>query len=217
MSTTLSTATISGVAESDQTKISRTAWLALASGFLGWMFNSMDINIFTMVLFPSMRELVGSTNPAVIAQAGGLIVGLKLAAWGIGGIMFGVVADRIGRSRTLVITILIYCAFTGLSGLAQSWWQLAILQTIAGIGIGGEWATAGALITETWPERYRARAMQVMQMAWAFGFFSAAVVNLFLGPIGWRWVLAAGAAPAIVCPLYSLDGTRTTAMGKSSC
>lgn len=179
--------------------IPKVAWLALASGFFGWMFDSMDINIFTMVLFPSMRELLGTSNPAVIAQSGGLIVALKLAGWGLGGIAFGVVADRIGRSRTLVITILMYCAFTGLSGLAQSWWQLAILQTIAGIGIGGEWATAGALITETWPERYRARAMQVMQMAWAFGFFAAALVNLFIGPIGWRWVLAAGAVPAIVC------------------
>ena len=179
--------------------IRKTAWLALASGFFGWMFDSMDINIFTMVLFPSMRELLGTSSPAVIAQSGGLIVALKLAGWGLGGIAFGVVADRIGRSRTLVITILIYCAFTGLSGLAQSWWQLAILQTIAGIGIGGEWATAGALITETWPEHYRARAMQVMQMAWAFGFFAAALVNLFVGPIGWRWVLAAGAVPAIIC------------------
>jgi MFS family permease len=199
MSTSTETVVVPQAAEIAQGSIPRTAWLALASGFLGWMFDAMDINIFTMVLFPSMRELLGSSNPAVIAQGGGLIIALKLAGWGLGGIMFGVVADRIGRSRTLVITILIYCAFTGLSGLAQSWWQLAIMQTIAGIGIGGEWATAGALITETWPERYRARAMQVMQMAWAFGFFAAAVVNLFLGPIGWRWVLAAGAVPAIIC------------------
>lgn len=176
-----------------------TVWLALASGFFGWMFDSMDINIFTMVLFPSMRELLGTTNIVTIAEAGGIIVALKLAAWGLGGIAFGVVADRIGRSRTLVVTILMYAVFTGMSGLATSWWQLAILQTIAGIGIGGEWATAGALIVETWPERYRARTMQVMQMAWAFGFFAAAIVNLFLGAISWRWVLAFGAMPAVLC------------------
>jgi MFS family permease len=180
-------------------EIPYTAWLALASGFFGWMFDSMDINIFTMVLFPSMRELLGTTNMSSIVQGGGMIVALKLAGWGLGGIVFGVVADRIGRSRTLVITILIYAVFTGMSGLATSWLQLAILQFIAGIGIGGEWATAGALIVETWPERYRARAMQVMQMAWAFGFFAAALVNLFLGPISWRWVLAAGVVPAILC------------------
>src|ERR1700676_3497157 len=143
MSTSTETVVVPHVAETGQQSIPRTAWLALASGFLGWMFDAMDINIFTMVLFPSMRELLGSSNPAVIAQSGGLIIALKLAGWGLGGIMFGVVADRIGRSRTLVIIILIYCAFTGLSGLAQSWWQLAIMQTIAGVGIGGEWATAG--------------------------------------------------------------------------
>ena len=186
-------------APSSLKEIPYTAWLALASGFFGWMFDSMDINIFTMVLFPSMRELLGTTNMSSIVQGGGMIVALKLAGWGLGGIVFGVVADRIGRSRTLVITILIYAVFTGMSGLATSWLQLAILQFIAGIGIGGEWATAGALIVETWPERYRARAMQVMQMAWAFGFFAAALVNLFLGPISWRWVLAAGVVPAILC------------------
>lgn len=106
-------------------------------------------------------------------------------------------ADRIGRTRTMVITVLIYAVFTGLSGLAQSWQQLAVLQAIAGFGIGGEWAAGAALIAETWPEKHRARAMQVMQMAFAFGFFVAAADNLLLGPISWRWVLAAGALPAI--------------------
>jgi MFS family permease len=173
-------------------------WLALWSGFLGWMFDSMDLNLFTLVLFPSVAELTGLRNPAQIAQIGGTIVAIKLFCWGIGGIVFGVVADRIGRSRTMVITILIYSVFTGLSGLAQSWPQLAILQAIAGFGIGGEWAAGAALIAETWPEKGRARAMQVMQMAFAFGFFLAALDNLILGPVSWRWVLAAGALPALI-------------------
>lgn len=122
----------------------------------------------------------------------------KLLCWGIGGIVCGVAADRIGRTRTMVITILVYALFTGLSGLAQSWTQLMILQAIAGFGIGGEWAAGTALIAETWPERSRARAMQVVQMAFAFGFFAAALDNLVLGPISWRWVLAAGALPAVM-------------------
>ena len=174
------------------------SWLALVSGFLGWMFDSMDLNLFTLVLFPSVAQLTGSANAAAIAEFGGYIMAAKLFCWGIGGIVFGVVADRIGRTRTMVITILIYSVFTGLSGLAQSWTQLAILQAFAGIGIGGEWAAGTALIAETWPENSRARAMQVVQMAFAFGFFVAALDNLVLGSISWRWVLAAGALPAVI-------------------
>jgi MFS family permease len=177
--------------------ITRIQWLALASAFLGWLFDSMDLNLFTLVLFPSVAQLIGSSDPALIARMGGYIIAIKLLCWGLGGILFGVVADRIGRARTMVITIVIYAVFTGLSGLAQSWTQLAVLQALAGIGIGGEWAAGAALIAETWPEKHRARAMQVMQMAFAFGFFLAAIDNLLLGPISWRWVLAAGALPAV--------------------
>jgi MFS family permease len=181
-----------------RTVITRAQWLVLGSGFLGWLFDSMDLNLFTLVLFPSVAQLIKSSNPAEVAQIGGYIVAIKLFCWGLGGIAFGVVADRIGRTRTMVITIIIYAVFTGLSGLAQSWQQLAIMQAIAGFGIGGEWSAGAALIAESWPEKHRARAMQVMQMAFAFGFFVAALDNLLLGPISWRWVLAAGALPAVI-------------------
>ncbi|MEI7712507.1 MAG: MFS transporter, partial [Rhodospirillales bacterium] len=154
------------------------AKLALLSGFLGWMFDSMDLNLFTLVLVPTIKELTGAATPAAIAANGGVVIGLKIFGWGLGGVLFGVAADRIGRSRTLVITILIYSVFTALSGFVQSFWQLVALQFLAGIGIGGEWAAGAALIAETWPERTRVRAMQVMQMAYAFGFFLAAGVNI---------------------------------------
>ncbi|MDB5582687.1 MAG: major facilitator superfamily [Bradyrhizobium sp.] len=178
--------------------IARFQWLALWSAFLGWMFDSMDLNLFTLVLFPSVAQLIQSPNPAAIAQIGSYIMAIKLLFWGLGGILFGVVADRIGRTRTMVITIVIYATFTALSGLAQTWQQLAFFQAVAGFGIGGEWAAGAALIAETWDEKHRARAMQVMQMAFAFGFLFAALDNLLLGPISWRWVLAVGAVPAVV-------------------
>lgn len=181
-----------------ESKVTSYQWLCLVSAFAGWMFDSMDLNLFTLVLFPSVAELTKLTSPPEIAKIGGYIMAIKLFCWGIGGIMFGVVADRIGRARTMVITILIYATFTGLSGLAQNWGQLAALQALAGFGIGGEWAAGAALIAESWPEHKRARAMQVMQMAFAFGFFAAALDNLVLGPISWRWVLAAGAVPALL-------------------
>ena len=173
------------------------AKLALLSGFLGWMFDSMDLNLFTLVVVPTIKDLTGAATPAAIAQYGGIIVALKIFGWGLGGVLFGVIADRIGRSATLVWTILIYAGFTAVSGLAQNWQQLAACQTLAGIGIGGEWAAGAALIAETWPERSRVKAMQVMQMAFGFGFFLAAGINLLLGPVGWRYVLAAGITPAL--------------------
>lgn len=174
------------------------AWSALVSACAAWMFDAMDLQIFTLVLFPSVSDLIGSASPAVVAYTGGIIVGWKLLALGLGGIAFGVAADRVGRAKTMILTVLIYSVFTGLSGLAQSWWQLAIFQALAGIGIGGEWAAGAALVAETWPERTRGRALIVMQMCFAAGFFLAAAINLSVGPIGWRYVFAAGAAPALV-------------------
>ena len=174
------------------------AWGALVSACAAWLFDAMDLQVFTLVLFPSVSDLVGSSNPGVVAYTGGLIVGWKLLALGLGGIAFGIAADWIGRAKTMIVTVLIYSVFTGLSGLAQSWWQLAILQALAGIGIGGEWAAGAALVAETWPERTRARALVIMQASFAVGFFLAAVINLIVGPFGWRLVFAVCAAPALI-------------------
>jgi len=160
------------------------------------MFDAMDLTLFTLVVFPSVSELIGSTDTGLVAYTGGLILGCKLLAWGVAGIAFGVVADLLGRARTMMVTVLIYSVFTGLSGLAQDWWQLLIFQVLAGAGVGGEWAAGAALVAETWPERTRPRALVAMQMCFAGGFFLAGLLNLLVGPVGWRWVFAAGAAPA---------------------
>ncbi len=173
-------------------------WTALISGSLGWMFDAMDLQIFTLILFPCVSELIGTRDPGQVAWTAGIIVACKLIAWGLGGIVFGVITDRIGRSRTMIITVLIYSGFTGLSGFAQSWQQLAVLQALAGIGIGGEWSAGAALVAETWPDRTRARAMQVMQMSFAVGFFLAAAINMTVGPYGWRYVLFIGTVPALL-------------------
>jgi MFS family permease len=144
-----------------------------------------------------VSELIGSIDPATVAYTGSMVLACKLLAWGLGGIAFGVVADRIGRAKTMLITVLIYALFTGMSGLAQNIWQLTIFQALAGVGIGGEWAAGAALVAETWPEQSRQRALVVMQMSFAGGFFLAGLLNVVVGPFGWRWVFAAGAAPAL--------------------
>ncbi|WP_087750367.1 MFS transporter [Paraburkholderia caledonica] len=179
-------------------RLSRYQWLALISAFLGWMFDSMDLNLFTLVLVPSVSQLLHSTDATEISKIGSYIIAGKLLTWGIGGVLFGVAADRYGRSRVMGLTILIYAAFTLLSAFAKTWPQLAVAQAMAGFGIGGEWAAGAALVAESWPGRQRNRAMQIMQMAFAFGFLAAALDNLLLGRFGWRVVLGVGAAPALV-------------------
>jgi len=172
-------------------------WLVFAAALLGWTFDAMDLNILTLVLRPMVLDLSGSGDLAVVARIGGLIVALKLFAWGAGGIMFGVLTDKFGRARILMITVLTYAVFTGLSATATSVWQLIVFQMIAGLGIGGEWAAGAALVAETWPEKLRPKIMQIMQMGFAFGFFFAAVLNLTVGVHGWRWMFVAGLVPVI--------------------
>jgi MFS family permease len=208
---------VSGVAPDNRTRHATTSqqWLPLISAGLAWLFDATDLQIFTVVLFPSVSALIGSTDSGRVAGIGGIIVACKLLSWGVGGIVFGVVADRVGRARTMLITVLIYSAFTGLSALAQTWWQLAVLQALAGIGLGGEWAAGAALVAESWPERTRARATQVMQMCFGLGFFAAAALNLFVGPFGWRWVFVAGVAPApiiLVLRLFVRESPRWLAV-----
>jgi len=174
----------------------RVVWLSFASACLAWMFDAMDLALFTLVVVPSVSELIGSTDAGEVAYTGGLIVAGKLLAWGLAGIAFGVVADRLGRARTMAITVVVYSVFTGASALARSWWELLLLQALAGAGIGGEWAAGTALVAETWPERTRPRALVAMQMSFAGGFFLAGLLNTLVGPAGWRWVFAAGALPA---------------------
>src|SRR5215831_7480966 len=145
--------------------LSRTVWISFASACLAWMFDAMDLTIFTLVVFPSVSDLIGSRDLESVAYAGGLIFAGKLLAWGLAGIAFGVVADRIGRAKTMMITLLIF-------------------QALAGIGIGGEWAAGAALVAETWPERTRQRALVAMQMSFAGGFFLAGLLNVLVGPIG---------------------------------
>src|SRR5205823_1907828 len=107
----------------------------------------------------------------------------------VGGIMFGVIADRLGRTRALMGSILLYSVFTAACGFAANITQLAIFRILLGLGMGGEWASGAALVSETWPDEHRGKAMGLMQSAWAVGYALAALVNYFVLPRwGWRAV-----------------------------
>jgi MFS family permease len=176
--------------------VTRYQWLALLIAWLGWVFDAMDATIYAIVLHPALYDLLQSSGQPVTSEHigwyGGIIFSVFLIGWALGGIFFGVIADYIGRTKTLIATILIYAVFTGLAGLAQDWWHLAIYRFLTALGIGGEWAAGAALVAETWPEAKRAKAAGILQSAWAAGFFLAASFNLLLKGYGWRVLFVIG-------------------------
>jgi len=166
---------------------------ALLAASLGWMLDSMDILLYSMVLAYMMRDLGMGEGTA------GLMASLTLGASALGGIGFGVLADRLGRARALMGSILCYSVFTAACGLAQNLWQLALFRILLGLGMGGEWACGAALVAETWPSRHRGKALGVMQSSWAIGYgLAAALTALMLPRFGWRAVFFAGIVPALI-------------------
>ncbi len=189
--------------------VTRYQWLVLLVAWLGWVFDSMDATIYALVLHPALHELLpaaahGTVAADAIAWHGGIIFSVFLIGWAIGGILFGLLADYFGRTRTLVFTILIYAAFTGMAALSATWWQLATFRFLTALGIGGEWAAGAALVAEVWPEDKRAKAAGLLQSAWAAGFLVAALINLLLGGFSWRLLFIVGVAPAVVALLVRL-------------
>jgi MFS family permease len=182
--------------------VTRYQWLVLFIAWLGWVFDAMDATIYAIVLHPALHDLLQSSGQPVTSEQvgwyGGIIFSVFLIGWAIGGIFFGLVADHIGRTKTLIATILIYAVFTGLAALSQDWWHLAIYRFLTALGIGGEWAAGAALVAETWPEEKRAKAAGILQSAWAAGFFLAASFNLLLKGYGWRVLFVIGVLPAFV-------------------
>ncbi|MFO0980831.1 MAG: MFS transporter [Planctomycetota bacterium] len=165
----------------------------LAAAALGWMLDSFDVMLFTMMLEPVMTAL-GDRG------LGGLIGTLTLIASGLGGLWFGAIADRIGRTRALMLSILTYSVCTFLCSFAQNVWQLAVLRFVLGLGMGGEWNTGATLVAETWPAAHRAKALGVVQSSWAVGYaLAAGVSGLVLHyTTSWRLVFAIGVLPALL-------------------
>ncbi|MGH7796798.1 MAG: MFS transporter [Candidatus Binatia bacterium] len=191
-------------------------WRVLICASLGWALDIMDGYLYAIVLFPAMSELLGTSESAAIGWYGGIVLSIFMIGWALGGLVFGPIADRYGRAKTMAITILLYAAFTGLCSIANSWQELAFYRFMTGLGIGGEWAAGAALIAESWPEKSRAKAAGIMQASGGIGFFLASLLYLFVGPYGWRWVFALGVMPAIVAFYirYSLEEPQRWARAK---
>lgn len=164
---------------------------ALIAASLGWMLDSFDVMLYALVLASIMPELGMTTSVA------GQLGSLTLLASAAGGLIFGFVADRFGRTRALMASVLIYSVFTAACGFAQTVPQLALFRILLGIGMGGEWASGAALVSETWPAEHRGKALGFMQSAWAVGYGLAAIVAGVVLPVwGWRGVFFVGILPA---------------------
>ncbi len=166
---------------------------SLIAGGLGWMLDAMDVMLYSLVLAHLMADL------GMDKRTGGLLNSLTLLASALGGLLFGFLADRIGRARALMLSILVYSAASGACGLSETIVQLAIFRFLLGLGFGGEWTTGAALIAETWRPEHRGKALGLMQSSWAIGeIIAAAVVGLVLPRFGWRAVFFVGIVPALL-------------------
>jgi MFS family permease len=166
---------------------------ALVAAALGWMLDSFDVMLYALVLASMMHDL------HIAPTTAGWLGSVALLSGAAGGIAFGVIADRFGRTRALMASVLIYSVATAACGFAQSIWQLAVFRVILGFGMGGEWASGAALVSETWPDRHRGKALGLMQSAWAIGYAAAAIVTWLVLPRGgWRAVFFVGILPALL-------------------
>jgi MFS family permease len=172
-------------------------WRVLAAAKLGWMLDAMDFMLYAMAL-GQLRAYFEFDDATA-----GLLGTVTLIMSGVGGLVFGYVADRFGRTRALMATIVIFSLASLGAATSQSVLQLLFWRAVLGIGMGGEWASGAVLVSETWPAHLRNKAISIMQSGWAIGYMAAAVLaalilgNESFGAEGWRWLFVVGVAPAL--------------------
>jgi MFS family permease len=182
--------------------ISRQQWLVLVIASLGWVFDIFEGQVFVAGMNEAMPDLLpAGTRPGDVAFYNNITFAAFLMGGALGGVLFGRLSDRVGRTRTLVYTILIYSAFTCLSALSRAWWQLAMFRFLVALGTGGEWAVASALVAEVFPARSRAWSLAIFHASSVLGTLLAVAAGAVLvgNPArGWRWAFLVGAAPALL-------------------
>jgi MFS family permease len=180
-------------ARSSCTPITAAQRRTLVAAALGWMLDAFDTMLYALLLAHIMRDL------GMSKALGGFLGTLTLLASGLGGVLFGFLADRLGRKQALMLSILTYSLCSFASGLANSIAMLAAFRFLLGLGMGGEWSTGASLVAETWPAERRAQALAMVQSSWAIGYGLAALVaGLVLHYANWRFVFFVGILPALV-------------------
>ena len=194
--------------------MTRYHWFVLTVAALGWLFDCLDQQLFNLARKPAMETLLATAgsaaDPTDVSFYGGLSTCIFMLGWATGGLIFGVVGDRLGRAKTMMITIVIYSLCTGLSALSRGFWDFAFYRFITGLGVGGEFAVGVALVAEVMPDRARPYALGLLQALSAVGNFLAALIGIGLGQAQlhmgakifgwepWRWKFVIGALPAVL-------------------
>lgn len=189
---------------------SKKDWRGFWAAWLGWAFDGMDGFLYTLVALPFVAQLLGKgASTQDVAAKAGLIQGVFMFGWALGGAVFGRLGDRLGRCRTLTLTIVTYAVFTGLSFFATEWWHLLIFRFVAALGIGGEWAAGSSLVSETVDRKHRAWASATLQSGYMVGMLLAAFAvrsitghgameQLIGKSLDYRYVFLVGVLPAFV-------------------
>src|SRR3954470_17621616 len=178
--------------------LNRSQWNTLFASNLGWMFDGYETYALILTIGAALHQLLDPSQYGQIPKYAGMVIGLTLLGWGIGGMLGGILADYIGRKRTMMFAILAYSLMTGLSAFAWNWESFAAARLLVGIAIGSEWATGASIVAELWPDRARGKGAGLMQCGLGIGFFVASLVWLFiskLGPDAWRYMYLIGILP----------------------
>ena len=184
-------------------ELNRYHWFVLIVASLGWLFDTMDQQLFNIARRPAMRALVAADD---VTAYSGYATTVFLIGWGTGGILFGIIADLFGRARSMIFTILLYSLFTGLSSFSVGFWDFAFYRFLTGLGVGGQFAVGVSLVAEEMPDRARPFALGLLQALSAVGNITAAVAGIILafltrsGTIeeSWRVMFMIGTVPALL-------------------
>src|SRR4030081_3077076 len=181
--------------------LNRAQWNTLLASNLGWLFDGYETYALIISVGVALRQLLDPSQYGQVPAYAGTVIAVTLLGWGIGGLIGGVVADYIGRKRTMMLAILAYSIMTGLSAFAWDWTSFAVLRFLVGVAIGSEWVTGASIMSEMWPDRARGRGVGLMQCGLGIGFFLASFVWLFINPLGpdaWRYMFLLGILPALL-------------------
>ncbi len=175
-------------------------WKTMIASNIGWMFDGYETFALILVVGVALHQLLDPSQFSHIPAFAGTVIGITLLGWGIGGVIGGVLADYIGRRRTMILAILAYSLTTGLSAFAWDWVSFALLRFLVGIAIGSEWSTGASITAEVWPDHARGKGAGLMQCGLGIGFFLASLIWLFVsghGPGAWRIMFIIGIVPAL--------------------
>lgn len=188
---------------SEEKSLSRGQWIVLAAAFLGWMFDGVEMGLFPIVARPALQDMLGVTGDAKVGEWNGFLVAAFMLGAASGGLIFGWLGDKLGRVRSMALSILIYSAFTGACYFVAQPWQLGVFRFLAALGMGGQWALGVALVMECWPERHRPMLAGVIGAAANVGFLLISVVGMYFAVTTdtWRLMMLVGAAPALLALL----------------